>query len=66
MTKTFTVIDRANITQSAHYAFSCYEYAKGAEKRAEAKDRSKKRDRVSATIAAGLDVLDSDNPPKSK
>ena len=62
----FTTIDRENITRSAHYAFTCYEFTKGTESRTEAKERRQKRDRVSATIATGLDVLESENPPKSK
>jgi hypothetical protein len=64
MTKTFTQRDRENITISAHYVFGCNKYVTGAKN--DPPERRKKRDRVSATIAAGLDVLDSDNPPKSK
>jgi hypothetical protein len=64
MTAAFSDRDTRNVTLSAHYAFDCNQYVLGVKNDPPA--RRKKRDAVSATVARGMEVLNSDNPPKSK
>ena len=64
MTAAFSTNERDNIIRSAHYVFGCHQYTTGV--RNEPPERRKKRDRITATIDRGFEVLESDNPPQSR
>ena len=64
MTAAFTERDRENITLSACYAFDCNHYVAGV--RNDPPERRKKRKHVEETVSRGLEVLESNSPPRSR
>jgi hypothetical protein len=60
----FTENAKHNIRVSAHYTFGCHAYTTGV--RHDPPERQRKRERVTATVDKGLEVLASKNPPQSR
>jgi hypothetical protein len=67
VTRKFTAQQTQSIIQTAVYRFDCFDYVGAANwKKKDRDERNRKRQSVESLVLRGVDLLNSDNPPRTR